>query len=168
MNARPVLHEVAAALRKCGLEAILIGNAAAALHGAPVTTIDVDFLFRKTPTNVRKLKVLAATLGAICFKPFYPVSGLVRISRDEDSLQLDFMPAIHGVRSFNSLRSRATRFELGGDHLLVASLSDIIKSKRAAGRPRDHAVLDVLELTLRRQETRANSTKGSGGLEEGK
>jgi hypothetical protein len=32
--------------------------------------------------------------------------------------------------------------------LLGASLEDIIKSKRAANRPEDRAVLDVLEATL--------------------
>jgi hypothetical protein len=37
----------------------------------------------------------------------------------------------------------------GGYSLWVANLSDIIASKRAAGRPRDKAVLEILEKTLR-------------------
>jgi hypothetical protein len=32
--------------------------------------------------------------------------------------------------------------------ILVASLPDIIRSRRAAGRPRDLAVLEILETTL--------------------
>ena len=36
--------------------------------------------------------------------------------------------------------------------ILVASLRDIIKSKRAAGRPQDLAVLPVLERTLNAKE----------------
>lgn len=39
------------------------------------------------------------------------------------------------------------RLELGGHSILVASLDDIIRSKRAAGRPRDRAVLEILERT---------------------
>jgi len=58
------------------------------------------------------------------------------------------MPAIHGVKSFNSLRSRADKINLGGHSLWVAQLADIIASKRAAGQPRDKAVLDILERTL--------------------
>ncbi len=138
---------LARVLREHALEAVLVGNAAAALQGAPVTTLDFDFLFRKTPTNLRKLKAVAKNLGATILKPYYPASDLLRIVRDDDSLQIDFMSSIHGVRSFASLRSRASRMDFGGFELLVADLSDIIASKRAAGRPRDRAVLDVLEKT---------------------
>ena len=68
---------------------------------------------------------------------------------DDRGLQADFMPAIHGVKSFNSLRSRAEKIQLGANRLWVAHLADIIASKRAAGRARDKAVLDILEKTLR-------------------
>lgn len=40
----------------------VVSCAAAALQGAPVTTMDFDFVFRKTPANLRKLKRLAASL----------------------------------------------------------------------------------------------------------
>ena len=66
------------------------------------------------------------------------------------------MPAIHGVKSFNSLRSRAEKIELAGRSLWIANLADIIASKRAAGRPRDKAVLDILEKTLR-EKSKASS-----------
>jgi hypothetical protein len=57
------------------------------------------------------------------------------------------MPVLHGVRSFESLKSRAACVELGQGTLLVADLGDIIRSKRALGRPKDLAVLDILEKT---------------------
>ena len=148
MDARPTLFTLARILDEQGLEAIMIGNAAAALHGAPVTTLDFDFLFRKTPGNLRKLKAVAKNLGAILLRPYYPVSDLFRIERDEDSLHVDFMSRIDGVRSLAALRSRASRIDFGGHVLVVADLADIIKSKRAAGRPRDRAVLEILEKAL--------------------
>jgi predicted nucleotidyltransferase len=148
MDAAPLLIRVAKLLERYRLDAILIGNAAAALQGAPVTTLDIDFLFRKTPANTAKLKALAKELGAVILRPYHPVSGLYRVVRDEDGLQLDFMTVIDGIRSFEGLRKRARTIRIGNAQLAVADLSDIIRSKRAAGRPRDRAVLEVLERTL--------------------
>jgi predicted nucleotidyltransferase len=67
------------------------------------------------------------------------------MTRDTDGLQVDFMGTIHGVRSFEGLRDRASTIDLDGMSVRVASLDDIIRSKRAARRPRDLAVLDILE-----------------------
>lgn len=149
MNAGPLLNSVVAALAQARLEAILIGNAAAAIQGAPVTTVDFDFMFRATPVNLAKLKKFAQKLDAMVLRPYYPVSALYRVMNDDRGLQADFMPVIHGVKSFNSLRSRAEQLTFGAHRLWVAHLADIIASKRAAGRERDKAVLEILEKTLR-------------------
>ena len=66
------------------------------------------------------------------------------------------MGAIHGVRSIKGLRERASSIEIGGMPLRVAALDGIIRSKRAAKRPRDRAVLEILEKT--REE--AGTTRG--------
>ncbi len=143
---------------------MLIGNAAAALQGAPVTTVDFDFLFRKTPRNVSKLKALARALKATIMRPFYPASDLYRVIREDDGVQLDFMASIHGIRSFKGVRDRATLVEIDSVAILVASLDDIIRSKRAAARPRDLAVLDILERsreeTIRSKGTTRRPRKG--------
>ena len=115
--------EIGRQLKSIGLEAVLIGNAAAALQGAPVTTVDFDFMFRKTPRNLRKLKTLATALGATVMRPYYPASDLYRVVRD-DGLQLDFMPTIHGVRSFEGLRDRGQTIDVGGTTIRVASLRE--------------------------------------------
>src|SRR5215216_6601401 len=72
MDAAPLLFEVARHVHDLRFDVVLIGNAAAALQGAPVTTVDFDFMFRKTPTNLRKLKDLARGLGATILRPYYP------------------------------------------------------------------------------------------------
>ncbi len=155
MDARPILETLARLFSEHELEAVLIGNAAAAIQGAPVTTLDFDFMFRKTPANMKKLKAVAMDLGAVIFKPHYPTSDLLRMVRDEDSLQIDFMATIHGVRSFEGLRSRAMAVDFGGHKLLVADLADVIRSKRATGRSRDQAVLEVLEKALEERKRRS-------------
>jgi hypothetical protein len=74
---------------------------------------------------------------------------------DDDGLQVDFMSTVHGLRSFEGVRDRAALIDLGGIGIRVASLADVIKSKRAAGRARDRAVLELLE------KTHAQATKPS-------
>jgi predicted nucleotidyltransferase len=160
MDAIPILARVAQLLEREGLDAVLIGNAAAALQGAPVTTVDLDFMFRRTPANVRKLTAIAAELDAMLMKPHYPVSGLLRICRDEDGLQVDFMGEIRGVRSFEGLKKRAQEIQIGNTRVRIASLADIIRSKKAARRPRDLAVLPILEKAL---EESTRHPKGPAG-----
>jgi hypothetical protein len=161
MDASPMLARIAHLLELHGLEAVLIGNAAAALQGAPVTTVDVDFLFRKTPANLKKLKAIASELGAVILRPYYPVSGLFRIARDADGLQLDFMTVIDGIPSFEGLRKRATPVRFEDARLYVASLTDIIRSKKAAGRARDLAVLPLLEKAIEEAARHQKSEAGS-------
>jgi predicted nucleotidyltransferase len=161
MDAQPELVLLAKALNENGLEAILIGNMAAALHGAPVSTIDIDLFFRKTPANMQKLKRVAAALDAVILRPYYPVSALFRLQRDRDGLQIDFMGRIDGVKSYESVRGRAASYQIGGQKMLAASLDDIIRSKRAAGRGKDLAVIDILERT-RDEEARAEETGNRG------
>jgi hypothetical protein len=136
------------------------------LQGAPVTTIDVDFLFRRTPVNMTKLKAVARGLEAQILQPYYPLSGLLRVMRDSDGFQVDFMTVIDGIATFEGLGKRATKVHIGQSALMVASLPDIIKSKKAAGRPRDMAVLPVLEKTL--EEAAGHSQGATGRPQKGK
>lgn len=127
----------------------MLGNAAAALQGAPVTTLDFDFFYRRTPTNIRKLKELTLALGGTLLTPYYPVSTMLRLEVDVPPLQVDFLSTASAVRSLESLRSRSVEFVIGSYTLHLASLEDIIKSKAAAGREKDLASLPVLRRTLR-------------------
>jgi len=156
MNAAPILAKIAKTFQDCRLEVILVGNAAAALQGAPVTTLDFDFMIRKTPLNLKKLKNVAATLGMSFSQPYYPASDLYRLLQEDTGLQLDFMSRLHGVKSFESLKSRAAEVYFGTARIRVADLKDIIRSKRALGRPKDLAVLDLLEKT---QDEKAKQAK---------
>ena len=87
------------------------------------------------------------------------MSDLYRVVRD-DGLQVDFMATVHGIRSFEGLRARAETMTIEEVTVPVASLADIIKSKKAARRPRDRAVLEILEKTLE-EHTRQQTGKSS-------
>jgi|SRR5262249_11194339 len=152
---------VARAIARHKLEAVLIGNAAAALHGAPVTTVDIDFLIRRARTNRKKLAAIAADLRATAFSPYYPVSRVTRLMNDDESLQIDFIDEAHGVKSFEGIRRRARRTEIDGSPVYVASLADIIKMKKATNRARDRAVLEILEQTLEAITSKQEGTPGT-------
>jgi hypothetical protein len=161
MDAAPILARIAEILNRHRLDVVMVGNAAAAIQGAPITTVDIDFLFRKTPVNVRKLKALTAELKGVMMRPYYPAVDMFRIMRDDDTLQIDFLTQVAGLRSFEALRVRATRVQFGDHGLYVASLADVIKSKKAAGRPKDLAVMYVLENALAQAANHSKDATGS-------
>ncbi len=130
------------------LEAVVIGNSASMLNGAPVTTQDIDLLIRDTRTNRRKLARFAGEIGGSAPTP---VSELSRVEWIEGRLAVPIeihYDRISGGLTFSSVRSRARLVAVGEERLRVATLADVIRSKEAAGRKKDRAVLPVLRDTL--------------------
>ena len=146
MDAQPELALVAKALNENSLEAILIGNMAAALHGAPVSAIDIDLFFRKTPRNMQKLKLVADALGAVVLRFYYPVSALFRLQRN--GLHIDFMSKLDGITSYERLRGRAGVFHIGGQKLFAASLDDIARDGAALKKKSDHFLTALIRYRL--------------------
>ncbi|MCU0634840.1 MAG: hypothetical protein MUE41_08210 [Gemmatimonadaceae bacterium] len=103
-------------------------------------------MYRCSPATERKLRVIARELHATILTPFYPVSDLLRMARDNGSVQLDFMAKLNGIREYASRRARASTPRIGAHELRVAALDDSVRSTRAAGRPQDLAVLLILRL----------------------
>ena len=134
MNAEPLLNKIAKVFAEHRLEAVMVGNAAAALHGAH--DVGCRFYVSQDARDLKNLKAVAGSLEAVIFRPYHPVSDLYRIN-DDQGLQLDFMARMHGIRSFEGIRARAAGVRFGECELLVASLSDVIMSKRATGRSRE-------------------------------
>jgi predicted nucleotidyltransferase len=94
-------------------------------------------------------------------RPYYPASDLHRIVRDDDGLQIDFMGTIHGIRSFAGVRDRAAIIDIDDVPIRVASLSDVVRSKKAANRPRDRAVLEILEKALEEGDRKKQEARGA-------
>lgn len=92
--------EVGRALKASALDAVLIGNAGPALQGAPVTTVDFDFLFRRTPRNLQKLKLFATRLGATVLRPF---------GRPRDLAVVDVLEKTDGQAKTEAANGRAKR-----------------------------------------------------------
>jgi len=59
------LSALLAQLCDAGVEFIVVGGAAAVIHGAPITTNDLDIVHQRTPENVARLLGLVLRLDAI-------------------------------------------------------------------------------------------------------
>ena len=145
MDATEILCEIAEAFYHAGLEAVMIGNAAAAIQGAPVTTLDIDFCVEETDQTLLKLQKVAHEMEAelINYAPLF------QIQAPEREIYLDFICNVIGVKSFEYLLERSLKVSFDGIYSLqIASLEDIIASKEAVGQEKDMAVLPLLRHTM--------------------
>lgn len=147
--------EIIRVLAEHEVECVLIGGLAGVLHGAPATTNDADIMPEASEQNLIRLSAALRGLDArlrvdsdpegVAFDPhpalLASMSTLNTSTRFGD-LDLTLSPA--GIDDYESLRSAAVEFDIEGSRMLVASLDDVIRSKEAADRPKDHATLPLL------------------------
>lgn len=142
-------------LHRHGVEYVLIGGLAAALHGSPAVTNDADIVPKRTDENLGRLSAALVDLEARLRSttdadgiPFDPHPELIasmailNTSTRCGNLELTFTPT--GLDDYERLADGAVAFDLDGVVVLVASLADVIRSKEAANRPRDRAALPIL------------------------
>jgi hypothetical protein len=141
------LAELVEAIAQAELQVIMIGNAAAIVHGVPVLTKDVDFMVRDHPQLEKKLKKFAQSFGVTLTRPYEPLAKVIRAMGRR--VGIDFVFSLSSGKSFESIRSRATKIRIGRRMVWVASLDDVIAAKEAAGRPKDKAALPILKESLR-------------------
>jgi hypothetical protein len=138
------------------VEFIVVGMAAGVLRGAPVTTLDLDIVHRRTPENVSKLLEALKELDAVYrhdprrLRPAEshlsgPGHQLLRTIYGD----LDCLGVVGGDQSYEDLLERAPELDLeAGVALRVIDLPTLIELKEKAGRPKDLAALPVLRATL--------------------
>ena len=155
------LEMLLAALDAVGLEAIVVGSVAAVLQGAPVMTQDVDILIRDTPRNREKLARWCEEMGGARLVQPSPMSRtLSTVGTDiQVDVLFDLLPSCR--TRFESLRARSVKVKVGAHEATVASLADIVASKKAANRDKDRAVLPILADTLKIRAKLRNDQEGS-------
>ena len=151
--------ELFACLDRHGVQYVLIGGLAAVLHGSPLPTLDVDICPSRTPDNLGKLAAALEEIDARIRTSDAP-DGL-RFSRDAvflarvdllnlvtrfGDVDLSFTPS--GTTGFDDLSPHAVPMRIRGATIAVASLEDVIRSKEAANRPKDHRSLPMLRQLL--------------------
>lgn len=130
-------REVFASLSSHGVKYVVIGGIGAILHGVSRATFDLDILIDATPENARQLldALLDARLGtAALITPEELLDREIVIFKDR--VRIDVQTSTPGL-VFADAWSRREVMNFRGQELYVVSRSDLIASKRAAGRPVD-------------------------------
>lgn len=152
-----------AALERKEVRYVLIGGLAATLHGSPVMTTDADICPARDPENLERLARALNELGAsirtqdtpgglpfACDSAFLSRVELLNLTTRFGDLDISFVPS--GTNGYEDLVRGAVAIRVKGRDVAVASLEDVIRSKEAANREKDRAVLPTLKLMLRRLE----------------
>jgi hypothetical protein len=144
-------------LNRHGVRFIVIGAFAAIAQNAPIpVTRDIDLTPESSAENLSCLSGALKELGArirtdrvVEGLPFdhdgrsLATSSIWNLICPFGEFDISFMPS--GIAGgYEELALRAHAMSVDNVHVMVADLSDVIRSKEAAGRPKDLQVLPML------------------------
>ncbi len=135
---------------------IVVGMTAGVLQGAPVGTIDLDIVHRRTPANVARLLKVLGDLDAVArhdprrLRPQEShLVGPGHLLLTTTHGDLDCLGSIDAGKGYDDLLDQTVEMTLAdGSAIRVLGLRSLIGIKERAGRPKDLAVLPVLRATL--------------------
>ena len=132
---------------------VLIGGFAAALRGSPVITGDIDICYARDDGNLERLADALLSLDARLRGAPNGVAFVLdaRALRAGDHFTfatsvgaLDCLGTPSGTSGFADLDAAATDETVEDLAIRVASIEDLIRMKRAAGRPKDLIAVEWL------------------------
>lgn len=151
-----------ATLERHGVKYMVIGGVAAALHGSAHVTFDVDITPASDGDNLQRLSAALGEMDARVRTVGHPGgleslhdgrslsrAGVWNLITHLGELDLSFVPT--GTEGYEDLRRDSVVVDLQGVTVRVASLADVVRSKEAAGRPKDLLALPTLRRLLEAQ-----------------
>lgn len=154
-------EELVRRLTSHGVEFVVVGGLSAVLHGAPIVTQDIDLCYRRSRENVKRLVAALAPLQPR-LRDFPPDLPFVF---DERTIMLgsnftfqigpemvDLLCEMDGIGGFEQAAVDAESLQVGVVIVRVLSLEKLIRTKQAAGRPKDYMMIPHLEATLRKKQ----------------
>jgi predicted nucleotidyltransferase len=128
---------------------VIIGATAFPVYGYSRSTLDIDIFIEAKLPNAEKVRRAMSEFG-------YDVSDITvedlltkKVLVREYTVQADFHPFVEGA-TFDEVWARKIKAKLGDTFAWFASLGDLIKMKKAAGRAKDIEDLKYL-LKLKRK-----------------
>jgi hypothetical protein len=134
---------------------VLVGGVAAQAHGSPSLTGDLDICYARDRENLDRLATALTELAAIrrglpADAPRMPpldgrtlrAGGLFTLATKYGDF--DILATPDPGFDYQRLLEHAITATVHGASVHIASLSDLIEMKRAAGRPKDRIELEIL------------------------
>lgn len=155
------LDKLLVLLHNAGIEFIVVGGMAGVLHGAPITTKDLDIVHRKTPENIEKLLTLLGTLNAyyrfdLANRHLRPTADIMNghghLNLATSLGPLDLLCELSEGEDYDFLLPDTEIVTEGTIHIRVLGLERLIAVKSRVGRLKDRMVLPVLIATLEERE----------------
>lgn len=141
------------ALVTAGVDMIIVGGAAAVIHGAPISTLDVDIVPEQSAENLARLGAALGQLEAR-FRPDLPgrdlaptpehLAGRGQLQLTTRQGPLDILCRLHDGRGYAELVDRSRVIEADDLRLRVIDLDALIEIKESTGRARDQLVVGIL------------------------
>ncbi|MEX1032483.1 MAG: hypothetical protein WDZ30_03920 [Cellvibrionaceae bacterium] len=125
---------------------LLVGGYALAAHGFPRATKDMDIWVCADPENARKVYRALCAFGApgeqVSPEDFANEGIIFQVGVAPN--RIDFITQVDGV-SFQECRRNATTVVVEGITIPLIAKADLIKNKKASGRPQDLVDANLLE-----------------------
>lgn len=150
-------EDVIVRLAEANVEFVVVGGVSATLQGAPVVTFDLDICFRRNPQNIDRLVAALAPLNPRLRDfpknlPFTLDSRALSLGTNftlcVDGGDLDLLTEMIAIGGYEQALPTAVPVDIAGHAIKCLSLPLLIQTKTAANRPKDRAVLPVLQATL--------------------
>ena len=140
--------DLVAAFRLEGVEYLIVGAHALAVHGVPRATGDLDVLVRPTADNARRVMTALRRFGApvaahgVREADFATPGAVYQIGLPPR--RIDVLTSISGV-DFDTAWATRTRATMGAETVNVIGRDALLANKRASGRDKDLLDVRVLE-----------------------
>ena len=141
------------ALHRTGVRYLLVGRQALVLHGAPLQSFDYDLYLDPSTAALKRIWKLAEALAMEVIPP--PPSAPLKLALLADNLKVDIFRAekygIHprGFLVFDEMFRRKEVLRDRDFRVYVASLEDLIRSKRTRNSPKDREDIKYLRIMQR-------------------
>lgn len=152
LSANPDFFRILRVLTDHRVDFILVGGVCAVLHGAPVSTFDIDLVHARTDQNITNLLSALEELDAR-FRD--PAGRDLRVKASHlaspghqllitNAGPMDLSGEIGDGKGYEELLPNSSRVELEGLSIRLLDLETLIETKEAAGHEKDLATLPIL------------------------